>query len=43
MRTSIPKKPKIISGWNKITGYINQENNISRRPDKIVKSKRGKV
>jgi hypothetical protein len=43
MRTTIPKKPKIISSWNKTTGYINQENNISWRPNKIVKSKRGKL
>jgi len=41
MRT--PKKPKIISGWNKTTGYINQENNIRTFPEEIVKSKRGKL
>jgi hypothetical protein len=41
MRT--PKKPKIISGWNKTTGYINQENNVRWEREKIVKSKRGKL
>jgi hypothetical protein len=41
MRT--PKKPKIIPSWNKTTGYINQENNLRFIPEKIVKSKRGKL
>ena len=40
MRT--PKKPKIISSWNKTTGYINQENNKPEYPVRTVKSKRGK-
>jgi hypothetical protein len=38
MRKSIDKTPKIISGWNKIFGYLDKEAN--KRDFPIIKSKR---